>query len=55
MIRMLTLLDGYTRECPAIEVDTSICGLRVCRVLERVAGLPKPSFWIMEQSFVVRR
>jgi putative transposase len=35
-IRMLTLVDSFTRECPAIEVDTSMCGQRVTRVLERV-------------------
>ncbi len=41
---MLTLVDDYTRECPVIEVDTSLGGLRVCRVLDRVAaeqGLPE--------------
>jgi len=36
VIRILTLVDDYTRECPAIEVDTSLGGLRVCRVLDRV-------------------
>jgi putative transposase len=43
-IRMLTMVDDYTRECPAIEVDTSLGGLRVRRVLDRVAaerGLPE--------------
>ncbi len=43
-IRMLTLVDSFTRECPAIEVDTSMCGQRVTRVLERVMeerGKPK--------------
>jgi putative transposase len=43
-IRMLTLLDDHTRECPVIEVDTSLGGLRVRRVLDRVAaerGLPE--------------
>jgi putative transposase len=43
-IRCLTIVDDFTRECPAIEVDTSLPGLRVIRVLERVAaergGLP---------------
>jgi putative transposase len=38
VIRMLTMVDDYTRECPAIEVDTSLGGLRVRRVLDRVAG-----------------
>ena len=44
VIRMLTLVDACTRECPAIEVDTQLGGLRVRRVLDRVAeerGLPE--------------
>jgi putative transposase len=44
VIRMLTIVDDYTRECPAIEVDTSLGGLRVRRVLDRIAserGLPE--------------
>ena len=36
--RCLTLVDAFTRECPAIEVDTSLGGERVVRVLERLAG-----------------
>ena len=32
--RTLNLMDGYTREALAIEVDTSLPGLRVARVLE---------------------
>jgi len=35
--RSLTLVDDFSRECPAIEVDTSISGARVVRVLERLA------------------
>jgi putative transposase len=38
VIRMLTLVDDHTRECPVIEVDTSLGGLRVCRVLDRVVA-----------------
>ena len=38
VIRMLTIVDDCTRECPAIEVDTSLGGLRVGRVLDRIAG-----------------
>ncbi|MGH9814220.1 MAG: IS3 family transposase, partial [Candidatus Acidiferrales bacterium] len=34
--RTLNLMDGYTREALAIEVDTSLPGLRVVRVLERL-------------------
>lgn len=42
--RALTIVDDFTRECPAIEVDTSLPGLRVARVLDRLAqerGLPR--------------
>ena len=35
--RTLNLMDGFTRESPRIEVDTSLPGLRVVRVLEEVA------------------
>ena len=41
--RMLTVVDQFTKECPVIEVDTSINGLRVSRVLEWLSmtrGLP---------------
>jgi putative transposase len=44
VIRMLTVVDECTRECAAIEVDTSLGGLRVRRVLDRIAserGLPE--------------
>jgi putative transposase len=43
-IRTLTLVDIFTRECPALEVDTSLGGRRVVRVLERLAevrGVPE--------------
>jgi putative transposase len=33
-LRMLTVVDCYTRECLAIEVDTGMCSRRVIRVLE---------------------
>ena len=36
-IRTLTIVDTYTRECLAMEVDTSLPGARVRRVLERLA------------------
>jgi putative transposase len=42
--RMLNIVDDYTRECLAIEVDTSLGGLRVVRVLEELKqrrGLPR--------------
>ncbi|WP_413212602.1 MULTISPECIES: IS3 family transposase [Burkholderiaceae] len=41
--RCLNVVDDYTRECLAIEVDTSLPGLRVKQVLQRLAemrGLP---------------
>ena len=44
VIRMLTVIDDCTRECPAIEVDSSLGGSRVRRVLDRIAserGLPE--------------
>ena len=42
--RALAIVDDYSRECPAIEVDTSLSGARVVGVLERLAetrGLPE--------------
>jgi putative transposase len=36
--RLLALVDTVTREALAIEVDTSLPGERVARVLERIAG-----------------
>ena len=42
-LRTLNIVDDFSRECPAIEVDTSLPGARVVRVLERLAetrGLP---------------
>ena len=36
--RAFTLVDDCTRECPAIEVDFSLPGERVVRVLDRVAA-----------------
>jgi putative transposase len=41
--RTLNIVDDYTRQCVAIEVDRSLPGLRVVRVLDRLAetiGLP---------------
>ena len=42
--RSLVIIDDYSRECPAIEVDTSIGRRRVVNVLDRLAetrGLPE--------------
>ena len=35
-IRMLTVVDAFSRESLAIEVDTSLPGVRVARVLDRI-------------------
>jgi putative transposase len=43
-IRMLNVIDAYTRESLAMEVDTSFAGLRVTRVLDEIIaerGLPQ--------------
>jgi putative transposase len=42
--RALAIVDDYSRECPAIEVDTSLGSRRVVGLLERMAeirGLPE--------------
>jgi putative transposase len=42
--RTLNIVDDFSRECLVIEVDTSLPGLRVARVLDRIAarrGLPQ--------------
>jgi transposase InsO family protein len=44
-LRTLNVVDDFTRECLAIEVDTSLSGRRVTRVLERLLqrrGRPGP-------------
>ena len=43
-IRVLSVVDAYTRECLALEVDTSFASRRVTRVLEAILaerGLPQ--------------
>ncbi len=43
-IRVLTVMDAYTRECLALEVDTSFASRRVTRVLEAIVaerGVPQ--------------
>jgi putative transposase len=37
-IRVLSVVDAYTRECLALEVDTSFASRRVTRVLEEIMG-----------------
>jgi putative transposase len=36
--RVLTIVDDHSRRSPALEVDTSLSGERIARVLDRVAG-----------------
>ena len=43
-IRVLSVVDAYTRECLALEVDTSFASRRVTRVLDAIVakrGLPQ--------------
>jgi putative transposase len=43
-LRVLTVVDDLSKECPVLEVDHSLTGQRITRVLERVAltrGLPE--------------
>ena len=44
VIRALSIIDAFTRECLALEVDTSFASQRVTRTLEQiitVRGLPE--------------
>lgn len=42
-LRLLTVIDAYTRECLAIETDTSLTGRRVTAALERILDeRPRP-------------
>ena len=36
MVRILSIVDAYTRECLALEADTRLGSGRVARVLERL-------------------
>ena len=50
-LRAFNVVDDYTRECLAIEVDTSIPGLRATRVLERIAATrPLPKYLICDNG-----
>lgn len=50
-IKMLTLVDDFTRECPRIEVDFSIGGHRVARVLDEIAHTrPLPRFIVSDNG-----
>ena len=43
-IRVLSVVDAYTRECPALEVDTSFASRRVTRVLDGIIVVTCPHF-----------
>jgi len=47
VFRTLNIVDDYTRECLAIEVDTSLPGARVVRVLEQLAATGRQSMHIV--------
>jgi putative transposase len=50
-IKCLTIVDPLAKESPAIEVDQSIPGLRVCRALDRIfAGRPLPETIIVDNG-----
>src|SRR3954453_7444549 len=54
--RTLNIVGDYTRECVAIEVDRSLPGLRVTRVLERLRlaiGCRNRSYWITGRNLPV--
>ena len=49
--RTLNIVDDFTRECIAIEVDRSLPGLRVARVLDRLhAGLGLPQTIVVDNG-----
>ena len=49
--KCLTMVDQRSKECPVIEVDYSIGGERVCRILDRVLdGRPKPDVLMMDNG-----
>ncbi len=50
-LRAFNVVDDFTRERLAIEVDTSIPGLRATRVLERIAATrPLPKYLICDNG-----
>lgn len=52
-IKILTIIDKYTRECPYMKVDTSINGRKIVEGFERIRemrGLQKQSQWITVRS-----
>lgn len=55
--RCLTMVDEFTRECPRIDVDTSLPAVRVIAAIEQLAGergLPKSIVVDHEPEFISR-
>ncbi len=48
--RILTMEDTYTREALAVEVDHSLGGMRVMRVLERLREMGRQPEWIVSDN-----
>jgi putative transposase len=49
--KCLTIVDPLVKESPAIEVDHSISGIRVCQVLDRIfAERPLPETLVMDNG-----
>jgi putative transposase len=49
--KCLTMTDPYSKEVPVIEVDVSIGGARVCRILDRLfLGRPLPEALILDNG-----
>ncbi|OJU97775.1 MAG: hypothetical protein BGO12_04270 [Verrucomicrobia bacterium 61-8] len=50
-MRTFNVVDDFSRECLAIEVDTSICGARVARVLDRlIAERGRPARIVLDNG-----
>ncbi len=49
--KCLTMTDPYSKEVPVIEVDSSIGGERVCRILDRIfAERPLPEVFMLDNG-----
>ena len=49
-LRVLPIIDVYTRECVAIEVDTSLSGQRVARTLNRLRSRGWPEKIVVDNG-----
>ena len=57
-LRALTVVDAFTREALAIDVDQGIKGEQVVAAMARISlvrGAPKPFVWTMVRSSSQRR